>query len=47
MPGVRAVSAGKWVQLDMFAPDDPVPYSLTPEAEAELSGSDRDQDGDA
>ena len=45
MPGVRAVSAGKWVQLDLFAPDDPIPYGLTPKAEVELDVTEFEQSG--
>jgi hypothetical protein len=40
------VSAGKWAQLDLLSPDDPVPYSLTPKAEVELFVSAIEQDGD-
>ena len=46
MPGVRAVSAGKWVQLDLLSPDDPIPYNLTIKAEVELDVTEFEHSGD-
>ena len=46
VPGVRPVSAGKWVQLGLFNPNAPVPYVLTPKAEVELDVTEFERSGD-